>query len=196
MISRPKKMVIVAVSAAAMLFGTATAVYGSVAPGTKVTGTSGSTVFQGTIDGFAITVTCTNFTDTVTVPAGANKSLNIPPPTINGCTDDLGGTDTITTNSTNGSWKLKSNGTGTKLKLVIPKAGATFTSSFVAGCTITAAPTASVKVTGTYNHTNGTDTVTNQPIAVSASGCTASNASTTVTVTFSPTPGTIPPFAS
>ena len=196
MISRHKKMLIVAVSTVAMVLGTATAVYGSVAPGTTVTGTSGHVVFNGTINGIAITVTCTNFTDSVVVPAGADKSLNIPPPTINGCTDSLTGTDTITTNSTNGSWKLKSNSTGTKLKLVIPIKGATFKSSFVKGCLITAAPTAAVKVSGTYNSGNGTDTVTSQPIAVSASGCTATNASTTVTVTFSPNPGAIPPFAS
>ena len=135
MISRRKKMVIVAVSAAAMVLGTSTAVYGSVAPGTTVKGTSGNVVFKGTINGIAITVTCTNFTDSVVVPAGANKSLNIPPPTINGCTDSLTGTDTIKTNATYGSWKLKSNGTGSKLKLVIPVKGATFKSSFVKGCT-------------------------------------------------------------
>jgi hypothetical protein len=196
MISRSKKMVVVAVSAAAMVLGTTTAVYGSVAPGTTVTGTSGNIVFKGTINGINITVTCTNFSDSVVVPAGANKSINIPPPTINGCTDSLSGTDTVTTNSTNGSWKLKTNNPGSNLTLVIPIKGATFKSSFLSGCTITAAPTAAVKVTGSYSSSAGTDTVTNQPIAVKGSGCTATTASTTTTVTFSPNPGVIPPFAS
>jgi hypothetical protein len=196
MISRPKTMAIIAVSAAAMVFGTATSVYGSVAPGTKVTGTSHSITFKGTINGINITVTCTNFSDSVVVPAGATKSLNIPPPTINGCTDSLSGTDTVKTNSTNGSWKLKTNSAGSKLKLVIPKAGATFKSSFLPSCTITAAPTAAISVSGSYSSSAGTDTVNNQPIAVKGTGCTATTASTTTTVKFSPNPGTIPPFAS
>jgi hypothetical protein len=196
MISRTKKLAIVAVSAAAMVLGTTTAVYGSVAPGTTVTGHSGNTVFKGTINGINITVTCTNFTDSVVVPAGATNKINIPPPTINGCTDSLSGTDTVTTNSTHGSWSLKVNSTGTKLTLGIPLKGATFKSSFLPSCTITAAPTAAVKVKGVYSSSAGTDTVTSKPIAVSGSGCTATTASTTTTVTFSPNPGTIPPFAS
>jgi hypothetical protein len=196
MFTRAKKMVIVGVSAAAIVLGTTTAVYGSVAPGTTVTGTSSHTVFSGTIDGVAISVTCTNFTDSVVVPAGAKKSLDIPPATINGCTDTLGGTDTIKTNDKDGSWQLKTNGAGTKLTLVIPEKGATFTSSVLSGCKITAAPTAAVDVVGTYNSSNGTDTVTSAPIAVKGKGCSATAASTTTTVTFSPNPGTIPPFAS
>jgi hypothetical protein len=196
MFTRAKKTVIVGVSAAAIVLGTTTAVYASVAPGTTVTGTSSSTVFNGTIDGVAISVTCTNFTDSVVVPAGAKKTLDIPPATINGCTDTLGGTDTIKTNDKDGKWELKTNGAGTKLTLVIPEKGATFTSSVLSGCKITAAPTAAVDVVGTYNSSNGTDTVTNAPIAVKGKGCSATSASTTTTVTFSPNPGTIPPFAS
>jgi hypothetical protein len=196
MISRPKKLLIVAVSAAAMVLGTTTAVYGSVAPGTTVTGTSHSLTFKGTINGINITVTCTNFTDSVVVPAGATNKINIPPPTINGCTDSLTGTDTVKTNSTHGSWYLKTNTTGTKLTLGIPEKGATFVSSFLSGCTITAAPTGPVKVKGTYSSSAGTDTVTNKAIAVAGTGCSATSASTTTTVTFSPNPGTIPPFAS
>jgi hypothetical protein len=196
MISPGKKLAFVAMSVIAATFGTVAMAGASVAPGTQVTGTSKSVTFKGTINGIQVTVSCTNFTDTATVTAGANKSIDIPAPTITGCTDTLTGTDTIKTNDKNGSWELKTNGKGNKLKLVIPKAGATFTSSFLPSCTITAAPTAAVSVKGTYSSSAGTDTATNAPIAVKGTGCTATSSSVTVTVTFSPNPGTIPPFAS
>jgi hypothetical protein len=192
-----RRLAFVSMGAIVGVFGTAAAVGASVAPGTKVTGSSSSVTFVGTINGAQITVHCTNFTDTVTVAAGDNKSVDIPPPTINGCTDSLTGTDTVKTNSKNGSWELKTNKTGNKLKLVIPKAGATFKSSILPSCTVTAAPTATADVTGTYSSSAGTDTVNGANIPTKGTGCTTSaNATTTTTVTFSPNPGTIPPFAS
>lgn len=192
-----RKLAFVSMSAIAGVFGTAVAVGASVAPGTKVTGSSGKVTFVGTINGAKITVTCTNFTDTVTVASGDNKSVDIPPPTINGCTDTLTGTDTVKTNSKNGSWELKVNKTGKKLKLIVPKAGATFVSSILPSCTVTAAPAGTASIAGTYNSSNGTDTVSGADIPTSGKGCTTSaDATTTTTVTFSPNPGTIPPFAS
>jgi hypothetical protein len=196
MIPSRKKMAIVAIVAAATVLGTTTLAFGSVAPGTVVTGHSGKTTFKGDINGVPITVTCTNFTDAVTVAKGDKTSVDIPPPTINGCTDTLKGTDTITTNDTNGSWKLTVNSSGTKLTLVMPKDGATFKSSVLSSCTIEAAPTKAVDITGTYSSSAGTDKVSKAPIAVKGSGCTATSSSTTTTVTFSPKPGKIPPFAS
>jgi hypothetical protein len=191
-----KKLAFIAMSAIAGTFGTVAMAGASVAPGTTIVGTSNSVTFKGTINGIEITVTCTSFKDSAVVTAGANKSIDIPAPTITGCTDSLTGTDTITTNTTNGSWELKTNGKGNKLSLVIPKAGATFSSSVLSSCVVTAAPTAAVKVKGTYSSSAGTDTTNNVAIAVKGTGCTATSSSITTTVTFSPNPGTIPPFAS
>ena len=197
MIRSRKKMAIVAlVAGVATVLGTTSLAFGSVKPGTVVTGKSTNTVFNGTINGVPITVTCTNFTDKVKVTSSDKTSAVIPAPTINGCTDTLGGTDTIKTSSKDGKWELKVNSTGKTLTLVIPKDGATFTSSVLSSCTIQAAPTKAVNVAGTYNSSNGTDTVSNKTIAVTGKGCTASNAKVTTTVTFTPNPGKIPPFAS
>jgi hypothetical protein len=190
-------MAIVALAAAvATVLGTTTMAFGSVKPGTTVTGNSTKTTFSGTINGVPITVTCTNFTDTVKITSKDKTSVVIPAPTINGCTDTLGGTDTIKTNSKDGNWELKVNSSGKTLTLVIPKDGATFTSNVLSGCTIQAAPSKAVNVAGTYSSSAGTDKVSKKPIAVKGKGCSATNASTTTTVTFTPNPGKIPPFAS
>ena len=75
----------------------------------------------------------------------------------------------------------------TTLSLGIPKAGATFKSSILSGCTITAEPTAAGKVTGKYNGSN-TDTVTNGSIPTKGTGCTSTTATTSETVVLSPAP--------
>jgi hypothetical protein len=158
------------------------------APGTTVTGNlkSGTDmVFKGTIDGVPITVNCTSFTGSGKTPK-TGLSIKIAPPAITGCTDTLGGVDTIKTNATNGSWKVTEVlGTTDKAKLVIPKAGATFTSSLVGGCVITAEPAKAASVTGTYDNVN-TDTVTNAKIPVTGTGCSATAASVSATVIFTP----------
>jgi len=171
----------------------------SLPAGTTVTGalkTGTNMVFTGTINGVPITVNCKTFSASGKVPAkGITVSLPAPP-TISGCTDSLGGTDTIKTNQTNAKWKLKGidapndenqtePNTGDKLALTIPKAGATFTSSLVAGCTLTTAPNAAASVTGNYDDVN-TDTVTNASIPVTATGCVATAAKVSATVVLSP----------
>lgn len=144
--------------------------------------------FQGDIDSIPITVTCTSFSASGTVPSSPTDSVKLSsPPTISGCTDSSGGTDTITTT---GTWKLSETSTTQKLK--IPEDGATFKSSVLSGCTITAAPSGSVKVKGKYNDSN-TVTVTNAPIPTSGSGCTSTTATTTGTLVEKPAPGP-PPF--
>lgn len=159
-------------------------------PGSKITGNlkAGTKMtFAGTINGLPITVTCTTFTGSGVAPP-TGLTVSIAPPTIGGCTDTLGGTDTVKTNATNGGWKVTEVIPTTnkdKIKLTIPKAGATFASSIVSGCLITAAPTKAAAVSGSYNNIN-TATVSKAPIPVSASGCTASSATTTATVVFSP----------
>ena len=191
---RPSKMLVatLAVTAVAVL-ATATAAFASLGPNVTVTGAlkSGTKMtFKGDIDSIPITVSCTNFS--ASGKTGSSPSTTVPltaPPTINGCTDSLGGTDTINTNATNGNWSLSAK--GKKMTLNIPKAGATFTSSVLSGCTITAAPNGAIGVKGKYNDKN-TDTVKNAKIATTGSGCTSTAASTSATVVLSPAPGKAP----
>jgi len=164
-----------------------TTVTAALAPSTDMT-------FVGVINGLNVTVSCTSFSASGVVPAGTPYKMNLSaPPKISGCTVS-GFSATIKTNSKNGKWALKVTKTAPyKLTLIMPKAGAVFTSSLVAGCKIIAGPTKAVKIKGSYDGTN-TDQVTNAPIPVKATGCTASpTSSTTATVVFTPSPGT-PPF--
>lgn len=203
-----RKMLVATASATVILGVAATTVIAatgdtddhfSVAGGTTITGalkTGTKMILSGTINGIPITVNCTTFTATGKAPA-KGLSVAIAPPTIKGCTDTLGGKDTVITNQTNGKWKVaevdapndesatEPNPTGDKLKLTIPKAGATFSSSLVPGCTITAAPTVASSVSGTYDDTS-TGKVTNSPIPVSATGCSATTATVSATVILSP----------
>jgi hypothetical protein len=168
-----------------------TIVKGSLKSGTKMT-------FVGTITGISVTVTCTTFTGSGAVPAKGLSVTLSKPPTISGCTDSLGGTDTVVTNQTNGKWKLSEvdaandesaaePNTGDKARLTIPKAGASFSSSILSGCTITAAPNGPASITGSYND-KGTDTVKHASIPVVGSGsfCTATASAVTATVVLSP----------
>jgi hypothetical protein len=170
----------------------------SLPAGTKVTGSlkSGTDMtFAGTINGVAITVKCTSFSASGKVPSGSASKVTLSaPPKITGCTDSLGGTDTIKTNQTNGKWTLTvTSSKPYKMSLGIPKAGATFTSSILSSCVITAEPKAAGSVSGSYNDKTGTDTVKNAGIPTSGSGCTSATAKTSATVVLTPNPGA-PPF--
>ena len=171
---------------------------GTVEKGALKSGTNFTAV--GTIDSSPITVTCTTFSTSGKIPSSGLK-IKIGPPTISGCTDSLGGTDTVHTNATNGSWALteidattgdnSEPNSGDGAKLTIPKAGATFQSSILgAACVIVVAPNGTASVTGTYND-KSTMTFSNVsfPTAPSAtSTCTASSSSTSsATEVISPT---------
>ncbi len=185
------KTLVVMLATGMLLFGLATTAYASLKAGTTVTGTlkSGTKMtFKGDIDSVPITVTCTKFTAKGKVPSKASDTMTLSaPPSITGCTDSSGGTDTI---KTVGTWTLSE--TSTTMTLNIPKTGATFKSTILSGCTITVAPTAVAKVTGKYNDSN-TDTVTNAKIPTKGTGCTSTTATTTATIVLSPAPGK-PPF--
>jgi hypothetical protein len=164
--------------------------------GTKVTAAlkkGTDMTFDGDINGVAVTVSCTTFSGSATIPKGSPDTMNLAkPPTISGCTVS-GFSATIVTNQTNGKWSLSV--TSTKpytLTLTMPQAGALFTTKLVSGCKITAAPNAALALPGAYNGKN-TDKVTNDSIPTSATGCTSSTATTTATVVFTPKPGA-PPF--
>ena len=188
--SKLTKTIVVLVGTAALLFGVATAAYASLPAGTVVTGklkTGTHMVFKGDIDSVPITVTCTSFVIKGKVPKPASSTMKASaPPAITGCHDSSGGTDTI---KTTGTWSVSF--TKTTMTLNVPKAGATFKSSILSSCTITAAPSGAVKVTGKYNDHN-TDTVTNAPIPTKGTGCTSTTAKTTATVVLSPAPGAPP----
>ena len=208
--SRKKKSLIAGVGVVAILVGTATAVYASAEndtdhfsrpAGTVVKGAlkTGTVIkFTGSINGIPITVKCTHFAASGPLPASGLTATLSAPPTVSGCTDSLGGTDTVATNQTNGPWLLQGidkpldeglaepNATGDKASLIIPKAGATFKSNAVSACVITAAPSGPAPVTGTFNDSN-TIIVNGASIPTSGSGCTSTNAKTYSTVIISPT---------
>jgi hypothetical protein len=152
-------------------------------PGTDLT-------LGGYINSVPVTVTCTGFsTSGITEDKPA---LKVSPPAISGCTDSLGGTDTIVTNSTYGSWKFKAV-SATAMDLNIPMAAATFTSSAIGGCVVTWAPSSPAVVPGSYNGIK-IDTLSASPLSVSGSGCTATGWDITATLVFSPSPGALPPW--
>jgi hypothetical protein len=201
MLAKTRKTLIVTlgVAVAAVVASASLAYATTLPPGTTVTASLApgtNMVFNGDINSLAITVTCTNFSGSGTIPQNSSNSLTLQnPPTISGCTDSTGHSDTITTNQNNGSWVLSVKGKKNpySLTLQVPKAGATFTSTLLPSCTVTAGPKKPVKIKGKYDDSAGSDTVTNGKIATKGSGCTSGTATVNATVDFSPNPGP-PPF--
>jgi hypothetical protein len=187
--SHLKKTLFGSVATVALVFGIATGAYASLPKGTTVTGSlkSGTDMtFKGDIDSIPITVSCTSFTATGTVKKAKDTLPLSAPPSIKGCTDSSGGTDTVTTS---GSWKITI--AASTLTLNAPQAGATFKSSILSACTITAFPSAAGKVAGAYNGSN-TDKVSGASIPTKGSGCTSTTAKASATVVLSPAPGAPP----
>lgn len=167
---------------------------------TSITANNSTNItFKGTINGISVTVTCTTSSISGTTPSSGLGPVNVNNPSFTGCRDTFGGTDTVTTNSTNGHWQLTfidstatneetqaEPNSGDKLQITIPKAGATFKSSILPGCTITAAPSGSASITGTYDDVS-TLTISSASIPVSGSGCTASTSS--MSGSYKSTPG-------
>jgi hypothetical protein len=173
----------------ALVFGIATGASASVPIGTTITGslkTGTVMTFVGDIDSIPITVTCTSFSASGKVTKASDTLPLSAPPSITGCTDSSGGTDTVTTT---GTWKITI--ASTKMTLDAPQAGATFKSSVLSACTITAFPNAAGKVAGAYNGSS-TDKVKGASIPTSGSGCTSTAATTTATVKLHPGPGAPP----
>jgi hypothetical protein len=193
------KLLAAALGAATLLFATGTTGYavsnslpiGTVVTATLTPGTAMS--FKGVISSTAIKVVCHSFSTSGTVTV-AGPNLKIAPPTIGGCTDSAGGTDTITTNATNGHWKLHDPSV-TAMKLKVPMAGATFTSTAFVGCTVTFAPAGVATINGSYNGTN-TDSLSGAiPVAITGVGCTVGAwAVGDLLLSLSPSPGPVPPW--
>jgi hypothetical protein len=174
-------------------------------------GNSSNILFKGNVDGNPITVTCTVSGISGTTPATGLGPVNISNPIFGSsaapCKDSAGGTDTITTNSTNGPWQLtfvdlaNDEGivigattdepaghavhTGDQIKITIPKAGAKFTSTALSGCTITAAPGGPASITGAYDDVNRL-AFSSASFTVSGSGCFASSSAISGSYQFTP----------
>jgi hypothetical protein len=199
--SRHMKTLIAAVGAGAVILATATVGFAttpnSLPAGTTVKGklaTGTTMVFQGTLDSSPITVTCKKFQASGKVPSG-KKPYTVTlakPPKISSCTDNGGGTDTI---KETGTWTLTENKTSPyTMTLTLPKDGATFVSSTLPACIVTAAPNAADPLSGSFDTSTGKVTDTNDSIPTKVStGCTSGTATVTATIQLSPNPGT-PPF--
>jgi len=146
---------------------------------TNITATnSGNLTVSFTVLGQTITVTCTSTTLSLTTPA-SGLAVNLAPPTVSGCTDNFGGTETVTTS---GTWQLvfvdaakdesqAEPNKGDHLKLTVPTGGASVKSSLLP-CTITSTLST---VKASYNDKNKAK-FTNQKVA--GSGCGGSNTAT------------------
>jgi hypothetical protein len=135
---------------------------------TQFTGTSGP------LNGLTVTCTASTTKFQLNTKGGGLGPFNLTNPTFTGCTDSLGGTDTITSNSTNGKWTTTYvNSTGgtnpDMIKIGIPKAGQKLKSSIAPNCTITVQPTAAGSVSGAYDNA-GHLQLTNQSVSYSAAG--------------------------
>jgi hypothetical protein len=180
----------------------------SVPPGTSVTDSSGKMDLRITVDGADDTVTCNQFTDTFVVSSGETTKATMPPPTIDECTDTLAPDQVdasirVTTNSKNGSWKLQSGAGSTpcsgncQMSLRIPKAGAILTQTIDPSCKVVLAPSGPDLVVGAYSPSAGTLSFDDVSVAMSGRHCTAGNpGELTMTVSFDPNLGSVPPFAS
>jgi hypothetical protein len=138
---------------------------------------SGSVTFSVSILGTNVVVTCTSSLLTAKTPTSGLTLTLASPPAFSGCTDNHGGTETVTTS---GTWKLvfvdapndesqAEPNSGGSLSLSTPAGGAKVTSSLLPSCPVTAAAST---VTAAYNDTN-TATFTNQKISGSACGISA-----------------------
>jgi hypothetical protein len=133
------------------------------------------------------TATCTTVAASFKVPATGLKTNLIPqsdgqPIDISGCTDSLGGTDTI---ATSGTWKLtfkdvvpetetaKEPNTGDKVQIGVPLSGASLSSSIDPACVLTLDTAVVSKLKINYND-KGTGTIPageNPGTVTAGSGC-------------------------
>jgi hypothetical protein len=138
------------------------------------------------VSGVPVTLSCTGATFTFTTPSTGLGPVPISNPVFTGCKDNFGGTDTITANSTNGSWtvtltppKPSTNAfwaslgvkTPAALTIGIPENGGTFSSTLVKNCTGVIAPNGPTAITGKYDN-KSTATYSAAKVPIGANGCT------------------------
>lgn len=145
------------------------------------------TTFTGKVATVTVTQHCTSSTDSFKTPAHGLGPVKVANPTFTGCTDSLGGNDTVTTSSANGNWTEKFL-SAKKVRLTIPKGGATVVSSIVPGCVVTVAPNAPASITGAFDGVKTTK-FNNVSLPASTSGtCGASTGTATFSATYVATP--------
>jgi hypothetical protein len=155
-----------------------TVVNTSLKPGTKTT-------FSATVAGATVIQTCTASSTSGKTPAHG-LVMAVAPVSFTGCTDNLGGIDTV---KTTGVWHVTfvdapndeaatEPNSGDKLAVTVPIKGATVTSTAAPGCTITVAPTVPAHTVGAYNDSN-TLTIKNAPVPVALSSACPGGATTT-----------------
>lgn len=206
-----------ATAAALTLTGTATALpTGPTAGSTTVT--PAGHYFKATLSGKAtfkagtVTVTCSVSVSAPTSPTGTDAKNRIPAapgntnasgpvggplsaPTYSSCTSSIAGvTPTVTTS---GDWGVSvQNGSPVTASLTMPTGGFVLKTSGLASCTVTAAPTSSATVAGTW--TNGAPsklsfTNVSVPVkVVGGFGCPTSSTTSTFTVAYDVTDVTDP----
>jgi len=140
-------------------------------PGVRDTGTlpPGDTLefTGGSVDGVNVTVHCTTLDVSGIVPT-SGLTITLSPPTVAGCTDNLGGTVAVMTNRTHGNWKLKVDSSGSTMTVRIPEGGMVFTDSLAHGCVIT---THSGSLVGSYNDLDEASFTNAGPVGVGPRGC-------------------------
>ena len=152
---------------------------------TAVHGVSADLQFSGTLSGLSFSSSCTEATLDFTTPAGGLGPIDLSStPSITGCTDNFGGNDTITAS---GTWQVTWQSAG-QVTLTIPQGGATFSTSFLPGCTVTAASDGPVQIVGTYDNVNKAVLPAGTSIPFSASGCGTTSGSGTVGGTYTLSP--------
>src|SRR5262249_26476101 len=120
-------------------------------------------------------------------PAGP-VAVKVNPPATSGCTVNVPGTSASVV--TSGTWKIsvQHRPTSVKATMTIPQAGAVVTTTGIASCTATVAPSAKAKVIGSF--TNGSPSTLSfnsvtLPVSVTgASPCPTSVTSAQLTVTY------------
>lgn len=136
---------------------------------TAVTATSTNVKFAGSLSGLNFSVTCATSTVKFVTPASGYGPVNLSAgsPSFTGCKDNFGGTATITVS---GTWTLSATSTPT-VTLTIPTAGAKFTTTTLPSCVVTAAPSGPAPITGPYNNSTHTLSVSGASVPFSGSGC-------------------------
>jgi hypothetical protein len=182
---RSKKFTAAIVVAALAAVAVPTAVVASIITGATAVGVNvtanlkpnSNAVLSGTtgpLTGLVTTCTASSTGFQLTTSGGGLGPFTITNPSFTGCSDNLGGTDTITSNSTNGPWTATYvNSTGApnpdKIKLGIPKAGQTLVSSVAPSCTLTIFPAGAGSINGNYDNA-GNLRINNQTIKYTAAG--------------------------
>jgi hypothetical protein len=161
-------------------------------PGTTVTATGHDFDIYVSTDDVPQTITCSTFSAEGTVEKTSGPTLVISNPVVNECFSSLGPAAHVTTNSRHGRWKL-SDSSGPTMYLSMPQGGFKFEQNAQPSCISTAAPHARAQIAGLYNSEN-LDTITKRHLAVSGTGCKATDLSISASIVLSPSPGPLPPW--